>query len=82
MTAEDQLKRIDIRAPQDGVVLEFTVHTVGGVITAGETIMQIVPESDKLMVEAKVNPRDIDQVQVGQTAMLRFPALICGRRPK
>ena len=74
VTAEDQLKRIDIRAPQDGVVLQSTVHTVGGVITAGETIMQIVPETDKLMVEAKVNPRDIDQVQVGQEAMLRFPA--------
>jgi HlyD family secretion protein len=74
VTAEDQLKRIDIRAPQDGVVLQSTVHTVGGVITAGETIMQIVPETDKLMVEAKVNPRDIDQVQVGQDAMLRFPA--------
>jgi HlyD family secretion protein len=74
VTAEDQLKRIDIRAPQDGVVLQSTVHTVGGVITAGETIMQIVPETDKLMAEAKVNPRDIDQVQVGQAAMLRFPA--------
>ena len=74
VTAEDQLKRIDIRAPQDGVVLQNTVHTVGGVITAGETVMQIVPGTDKLMVEAKVNPRDIDQVQVGQGAMLRFPA--------
>jgi HlyD family secretion protein len=74
VTAEDQLKRINIRAPQNGIVLESKVHTVGGVITAGETIMQIVPESDKLEVEAKVNPRDIDQVQVGQLAVLRFSA--------
>ena len=74
VTAEDQLKRIDIRAPQDGIVLESKVHTVGGVITAGDTIMQIVPESDKLQVEAKVNPHDIDQVQVGQAAVLRFSA--------
>jgi len=74
VTAEDQLKRIDIRAPQDGVVLDSKVHTVGGVITAGDTIMQIVPESDKLQVEAKVNPRDIDQVQIGQAAVLRFSA--------
>jgi HlyD family secretion protein len=73
VTAEDQLKRIYIRAPQDGVVLQSTVHTIGGVITPGETIMQIVPETDNLMVEAKVNPRDIDQVQVGQATMLRFP---------
>ncbi len=74
VTAEDQLKRIDIRAPGDGIVLESKVHTVGGVITAGDTIMLIVPESDKLQVEAKINPRDIDQVQVGQAAVLRFDA--------
>jgi HlyD family secretion protein len=73
VTAEDQLKRIYIRSPQNGIVLQSNVHTVGGVITAGETIMLIVPETDKLMVEAKVNPRDIDQVQVGQATMLRFP---------
>ena len=74
VTAEDQLKRIDIRAPQDGIVLESKVHTVGGVITAGDTIMLIVPGADNLMVEAKINPRDIDQVRIGQTAVLRFTA--------
>jgi HlyD family secretion protein len=74
VAAEDQLKRIDIRAPQDGVVLESKVHTVGGVIPAGDTIMLIVPESDNLQVEAKINPHDIDQVQVGQSAVLRFSA--------
>lgn len=74
VAAEDQLKRIDIRAPQDGVVLESKVHTVGGVIPAGDAIMLIVPETDNLMVEAKVNPHEIDQVQVGQTAVLRFSA--------
>src|SRR5260221_3565971 len=74
VAAEDQLKRIDLRAPQDGIVLESKVHTVGGVIPAGDTIMQIVPESDNLLVEAKVNPHDIDQVQIGQSAVLRFSA--------
>jgi len=72
ITAEDQLRRIDIRAPQDGTVFQSTVHTVGGVIQAGEQIMLIVPEADNLAVEAKANPQDIDQLQVGQTAMLRF----------
>ena len=66
VTAEDQLRRIDIRAPQDGIVLQSTVHTVGGVITAGDAIMLIVPEADDLSVEAKVNPQDIDQLQIGQ----------------
>ncbi len=74
VAAVDQLKRIDLRAPQDGIVLESKVHTVGGVIPAGDTIMQIVPESDNLLVEAKVNPHDIDQVQIGQSAVLRFSA--------
>jgi len=74
VTAEDQLRRIDIRAPQDGTVLQLNVHTVGGVITAGDTIMLIVPQTDNLSVEAHVNPQDIDQVQVGQRALLRFTA--------
>jgi HlyD family secretion protein len=74
VTAEDQLRRVDIRAPQDGVVEQSNVHTVGGVITAGDTIMLIVPQSDDLQVEAKVNPQDIDKLQVGQKTLLRLSA--------
>jgi HlyD family secretion protein len=74
VTAEDQLRRVDIRAPQDGVVEQSTVHTVGGVITAGDTIMIVVPQSDDLQVEAKVNPQDIDKLQVGQKTLLRLSA--------
>ena len=74
VTAEDQLKRVDIRAPQDGMVFQSNVHTVGGVITAGDAIMLIVPDADNLTVEAKVNPQDIDQVRPGQTALLRLSA--------
>jgi HlyD family secretion protein len=74
VTAEDQLKRTDIRAPQDGVVFQSTANTVGGVVTAGDPIMLIVPEADNLLVEAKVEPRDIDQVQTGQPVVLRFSA--------
>jgi HlyD family secretion protein len=74
VTAEDQLRRVDIRAPQNGMVLQSTVHTVGGVITAGDTIMLIVPQSDDLQVEAKVNPQDIDKLQVGQKTLLRLSA--------
>ncbi len=72
VTAEDQLKRIDIRSPQDGTVLQSNVHTVGGVVTAGDALMLIVPDADNLTVEAKVNPQDVDQLQLGQAAMLRF----------
>jgi HlyD family secretion protein len=74
VTAEDQLRRVDIRAPQAGMVLQSTVHTVGGVITAGDTVMLIVPQADDLQVEAKVNPQDIDKLQVGQKTLLRLSA--------
>jgi HlyD family secretion protein len=74
ITAEDQLARIDIRSPQDGVVHQLTVHTVGGVITASETLMLVVPEQDELTVEAKLPPQDIDQLRIGQNAVLRFSA--------
>ena len=74
ITAEDQLKRIEIRSPQDGMVFQSNVHTVGGVITAGDAMMLIVPDADNLTVEAKVNPQDIDQVRPGQVALLRLSA--------
>lgn len=74
VAAEDQLKRVDILAPQDGVVHQLSVHTVGGVVAPGEQIMMIVPEVDKLVVEAKVAPQDIDQIFYGQTTNLRFSA--------
>jgi HlyD family secretion protein len=74
VTAEDQLRRVDIRAPQDGMVLQSTVHTVGGVITAGDAMMMIVPQADDLSVEAKVDPKDIDKLQIGQKTLMRFSA--------
>ena len=62
VAAEDLLRRVDIRAPIDGTVFQLSVHTVGGVIMAGEAIMLVVPETDSLEMEAKVQPQDIDQV--------------------
>jgi HlyD family secretion protein len=81
IAAEDQLKRVDIRSPQDGTVFPLTVHTVGGVIS-GEPIMLIVPDADSLTVEAKVNPRDIEQVQLNQKAVLRFTAFNAATTPQ
>jgi HlyD family secretion protein len=82
VTAEDQLKRIDVRAPQDGTVFQLAVHTVGGVITAGDPIMLIVPEADNLSVEVKVNPQDIDQLQLNQKAILRFSSFNARTTPE
>ena len=72
--AEDQLKRLDIRAPQAGVVHQLNVHTVGGVIANGEVIMLIVPGTDDLVVEARVSPTDIDQIKLGAHTTARIMA--------
>lgn len=74
VSAEDQLKRIDMRAPQDGIVHQMTVHTIGGLVSTNEPAMLIVPDADELAVEVKIQPQDIDNVQIGQSAVLRFPA--------
>ena len=74
VAAEDQLKRVDMRAPQDGMVHQMTVHTIGGLVTPSEPAMLIVPAADQLAVEVKVQPQDIDNVRLDQAAVLRFPA--------
>jgi HlyD family secretion protein len=75
ISAQDQLKRIDLRAPQEGFVHQLAVHTVGGVVTASEPIMLIVPDGDALSIEARVDPNEIDQVHLGQPVIIRFPGL-------
>jgi HlyD family secretion protein len=74
IAARDQLDRIEMRAPTSGVIHQLNVHTVGGVIRAGDTVMEIVPDSDNLEVEAHVQPKDIDHVRKGQEAFVRFSA--------
>ncbi|MEW9617769.1 HlyD family type I secretion periplasmic adaptor subunit [Shinella sp. S4-D37] len=74
VAAEDELKRIDIVAPQSGTVHQLQAHTVGGVITPADPIMLIVPESDDLALEVRIQPRDIDQILPGQAAVLRMSA--------
>jgi HlyD family secretion protein len=74
VTAVDELKRLEIRAPQSGIVVGTDVHTVGGVIAPAQPILDIVPGDDELVVEARVEPRDIDKLRIGQTAVLRLSA--------
>ena len=74
VAAQDRLKRTKLHAPQSGLVHELAVHTVGGVITAAETVLVIVPNNERLTIEARFAPVDIDQVYVGREAKLRFSA--------
>jgi HlyD family secretion protein len=74
VAARDLLDRIEIRAPTSGIVNQLSAHTIGGVIRASETIMEVVPDTDDLQIEARVEPKDIDHVRTGQSAFVRFTA--------
>jgi HlyD family secretion protein len=75
IAAEDQLQKLEIRAPQDGTVYQLAVHGVGSVVGAGEPIMLIVPRNDVLVVEGRIEPNEVDRVHVGSEAGLRFTSL-------
>lgn len=69
---QDVVSRTTINAPDTGIVNGMQIHTIGGVIGAGAAIAEIVPESDELVLEAGVDPIDIDRVSIGQEARIRF----------
>ncbi len=70
--ASDQVRRAVIRSPIDGVVKNMRYHTIGGVVKPGEPIMEIVPVSDRLVIEAHLNPVDRGYVQEGQRAIVKI----------
>lgn len=73
--AEHVLKNIEIKAPVDGIVVGLGVHTEGGVIKAGDTVLEVVPIGDSLLIEAQMQATDIDNTQIGQEADIHFTAL-------
>ncbi len=73
--ARDQLARTEIRSPATGTVVGLTVFTPGGVIAAGEKLMDVVPEKAGLSIEARISPADADDLRVGQEAFVRFDTL-------
>lgn len=77
----DRLQRGAVVAPVGGMVLGLTAHTEGGVIAPGSPIMDIVPLTEELLIEAKVSPLDIDRVSVGMQAEVRFSAFKRGATP-
>lgn len=72
--AQDQLRRIDLRAPSSGTVHQLTVHTLGGVLQPGEPAMLIVPADDELQLDTRVAPTDIDQISFGQPVRVKVQA--------
>lgn len=82
VVAQDANERNLIRAPYAGVVDKLAFTTVGGVIPAGETIMEIVPDADPLVISARIAPADIDEVSPGQEVVVRFSAFDSGTTPE
>lgn len=82
VAADDNYERSVIRAPETGVIDKLAVRTVGGIIPPGQTLLQLVPEDDRMIVEATISPTDIDQVHSGQTAMIRFSAFPARTTPE
>jgi HlyD family type I secretion membrane fusion protein len=72
--AEHVYGQTEVKAPVDGVVVGSGVHTIGGVVSPGETLLELVPVHDRLIVEARVNPQDIDKVRSGLPAGIQFTA--------
>ncbi|MGO9391806.1 HlyD family type I secretion periplasmic adaptor subunit [Rhodoblastus sp.] len=78
----DRVQRLEIKAPRAGYVNELTVHTIGGVISPGQTVMSIVPNSDPLLVTAKIRPDEVDEVHQGQPATVRLTSLKLATPPE
>lgn len=74
IAAEDQLRRTEIRSPITGYVHQSTIHTVGGIVSSAEPLMLIVPTNERLEIEARISPQDIDQVYLNQDAVIRLMA--------
>ena len=78
---EDVVSRTTVRAPASGLVNGLQVHTLGGVVTPGMRIVDIVPDTEDLVIEAEVSPIDIDRVSIGQDATIRFSTFGSGTVP-
>ena len=78
----DKVNRIQIKAPSAGRVMGLSIHNVGGVITPGRPILDIVPQGEELIIDARVSPMDIDRVHVGLVAEVRFSAFKQALTPK
>jgi epimerase transport system membrane fusion protein len=78
----DTVRRTVVRAPEAGMVLGLSVHTLGAVVPPGGHLLDVVPQNEKLILEARVSPMDIDRVKLGQTAEVRFTAFKTRETPK
>ena len=78
----DKVARSEIRAPRAGRVHALAAHTEGGVVTPASAILQIIPENEKLIVEAQIPPQEVDKVRAKQPAHVRLTAFNSRTTPR
>lgn len=78
---EERLHNIDIRAPSAGIIHDLSIHTIGGIISPAKPILQIIPEGENLIIEAKISPTDIDNVKIGQEGAIHLSAFASRSTP-
>ncbi len=81
MDIRQQLERATVRAPATGRVVGLSIFTVGGVVAPGQKLMDVVPEGEPLVIDAKIKPNDAENLKVGQTTEIRIPAFHDRRMP-
>lgn len=74
LVMKDRVERSAIRAPEPGIIVNMQLHTIGSVISPGQKIMELVPQSDQFVIETRVQTQDINSVYIGQQADIRFSA--------
>ncbi len=82
VAAASALTRTEIKAPQGGRVIGLAVHTIGGVVGAGEALLDIVPANARLEIAARISPSDVEKVRAGQDAMIRFSSFSARMTPQ
>ncbi|MDB5541127.1 MAG: hypothetical protein JWQ89_2854 [Devosia sp.] len=82
ITADDRLRRLEVRAPRSGIIHQSIVQTIGGVVAPGEALMLVVPANDQLLVDVHVNPADVDDISTGQDVLVRFTGLDAPTTPE
>ncbi len=79
---EDKLRRTVVRAPRPGRVNALAIHTEGGVVQPASPMMQIIPDDERLIIDAQIATVDADKVRKGQAGMVRFPAFNARTTPR
>lgn len=74
ISASDKLEKTIVKSPVDGIIKQINLNTIGGVVNSGEDLIEIVPDSDILLVEAKIDPKDIAFISYTQKAIVKLTA--------